>query len=495
MPKKLVTKQPISLLDGINRETGEIIDKNHDLFGQSIAGVDLSFPKSSGSTVGVMTLIELKQIDKAPASITLEEPDTNVIAGCILANIPVFIKNQPPKLVPVEEARKLSGLPQFLQDLLIKEAEILGAEGFIPIQRVQVAGVSYKTIGDGGIKVLEYFAKKNLKFKVPTTLNPAGMDLEHWKKQGIPEAFARKQQYIIELFKKMGAEVSVSCIPYDLHYLESGAHVAFGESSAVSYANSALNVITNRENAVKTLISALTGFTTKIGMHIKENRVPDVQINVKCELKTRADYGALGYFAGRNANSPYFVGISPNTSQTKAIAAAGAASGSIALFFAENISSSIFWYQDNIKNTIDFTEKELKTVYDELNTTSEEPELISIGCPHLNWSELVQFLRLIERKKFKIPVWVSTAKQFKEDLEKNKLILKNLKIDSLEDLEKSNIFIYSDCCVVVSPVELIGYKIIGTDSAKAAKYLPLMSKCDVVFKSIEDFVKLYGIKK
>ena len=94
-------------------------------------------------------------------------------------------------------------------------------------------------------------------------------------------------------------------------------------------------------------------------------------------------------------------------------------------------------------------------------------------------------MSLIKGQKFKIPVWVSTAFKFKKKLMKN----------TLEKLEESNVFIYSDCCVVVSPVESIGYKIIGTDSAKAAKYLPLFSKCDVIFKSIEDFVKLYAIKK
>jgi len=484
LPKKLVTKQPISLLDGIDRDTGEIIDKNHDLFGQSIAGVELSFPKSSGSTVGVMSLIELKENDKAPASIILEEPDTNVIAGCILANIPVSIKNQLPVLVPVKEAQKLADLPQFLQELLIKEAEILGADGFIPIERVQIAGVSYKTIGDGGIKVLKYFASKDLTFKVPTTLNPAGMDLQDWKKQGISDEFAQKQQLIIKLFKKMGAELSVSCVPYDLMDIPSGSHVAFGESSAVAFVNSVLNVKTNRENAVKTLISALSGFTTNIGMHLEENRVPDVQINVKCELKSRADYGALGYFAGKNANVPYYTGITPNKSRIKAIGAAGAASGSIALFFIENIPEMRPKNFDSIKKVIDFTDKELKTVYAELNTTSETPELITIGCPHLNEKELEEFLSLIEGRKFRIPVWVSTAMKFKAKLNKNQI----------EILEKSNVFIYSDCCVVVSPVESIGYKIIGTDSAKAAKYLPLFSKSDVIFKSIEEFVKLYGIK-
>jgi predicted aconitase/predicted aconitase with swiveling domain len=483
LTKILITHQPISLLDGIDRKTGKIIDKKHELFGQSIAGVELHFPKSTGSTVGVMTLIELKENQNAPLKIVLEEPDTNVIAGCILANIPVSIQNQPIKEISKQEIQKISHLPSFIQDLLIKEAEILGAEGFIPIERVQIAGVSYKTIGEGGIKVIKYFADKKLKFVVPTTLNPAGMDLKDWQMQGISPQFAEKQMEIINLFKQMGAELSVSCIPYDLSELKRGSHVAFGESSAVAFVNSVSDIRTNRENAVKTLISALSGFTTYVGMHLERNRIPDVEIRVECKLKTRSDYGALGYFAGLNSNQPYYKGITPNHTQLKALAAAGAASGSISLFFIENIPYMKPKTANHINKIIYFTEKNLSEVYKELNTTSADPELISIGCPHLNLQEIKEFSQMIQERIFKIPVWISTAHLFKDKLKDENL---------LNILKRSNISVYSDCCVVVSPIQNLGFKVIGTDSAKAAKYLPLFSDCDVVFKSIEEFIELYS---
>lgn len=121
-------------------------------------------------------------------------------------------------------------------------------------------------------------------------------------------------------------------------------------------------------------------------------------------------------------------------------------------------------------------------MYSELTTTSKTPELISIGCPHLNFAEIKDILSKIQGKKFSIPVWISTAREFKEKIESDW---------SIDNLRASNIFIYSDCCVVVSPIESLGYAITGTDSAKAAKYLPLFSKCEVVFKPIEEFTDLY----
>ncbi|MHA1360143.1 MAG: aconitase X [Candidatus Helarchaeota archaeon] len=482
MTKKIVTSQPISLLDGIDRATGVIIDKRHDLYGKSIANIELQFPKSSGSTVGVMTLIELKENNKAPSKIILEEPDTNVIAGCILAKIPIEIKNQSPKQLFKEELQKVAHLPPFLQELLIKEAEILGAKGFIPIERVQIAGVSYKTIGEGGIKVLEYFAHKNLKFVVPTTLNPAGMDLDAWRDQGISSEFATKQLHIIQLFKQMGAVLSVSCIPYDLIHLNPGSHVAFGESSAVAFVNSVLNVKTNRENAVKTIISALSGFTTNLGMHLQANRTPDVEIIIECDLQSRADYGALGYFAGLHSTIPYYQGIRPNSSQLKALAAAGAASGSIPLFFIEELPNMRPSSIRHIQTSIRFSENDLQRVYSELTTTTQKPDLIALGCPHLNIKEIEEIITLVEGRSFKIPVWISTANIFKAQLKKN---------SKLALLQKANISVYADCCVVVSPIETFGFKTIGTDSAKAAKYLPLFSKSSVVFASLETFIQSY----
>ncbi|MHA1299912.1 MAG: aconitase X, partial [Candidatus Helarchaeota archaeon] len=99
---------------------------------------------------------------------------------------------------------------------MIKEAEISGAKGFIPIENVQIAGVSYKTVGEGGLKAIRLLTGKGDKVKVPTTLNPAGMDLEEWREQGISEGFAKKQHEIIKSFKKIGVIPTASCIPYSL---------------------------------------------------------------------------------------------------------------------------------------------------------------------------------------------------------------------------------------------------------------------------------------
>jgi Uncharacterized conserved protein len=53
--------------------------------------------------------------------------------------------------------------------LLVSIGEINGADSLIPIKSAHISGVSYKNIGDGGLKFLKKIADR---VKVPTTLNP-----------------------------------------------------------------------------------------------------------------------------------------------------------------------------------------------------------------------------------------------------------------------------------------------------------------------------------
>jgi predicted aconitase len=76
--------------------------------------------------------------------------------------------------------------------LLVRLGDIYGADKMIPIGSVQVAGVSFKSIGDPGLDFLEDYAKKGAKVKVLTYLNPAGMDMEDWKELRFPKDFAEK---------------------------------------------------------------------------------------------------------------------------------------------------------------------------------------------------------------------------------------------------------------------------------------------------------------
>jgi len=86
--KALVTSMGISFYGGVDPETGNIVEKGHELEGQSIAGQVLVFPTGKGSTVGSYTLYRLKKAGLAPAAIINTESETITAVGCIISDIP-----------------------------------------------------------------------------------------------------------------------------------------------------------------------------------------------------------------------------------------------------------------------------------------------------------------------------------------------------------------------------------------------------------------------
>jgi uncharacterized protein len=84
----LVTRMGISFFGGVDPETGVILEKGHELEGQSIAGKVLVFPTGKGSTVGSYTLYRLKKAGTAPLAILNAECETITAVGCIIAEIP-----------------------------------------------------------------------------------------------------------------------------------------------------------------------------------------------------------------------------------------------------------------------------------------------------------------------------------------------------------------------------------------------------------------------
>ena len=88
MGEALVTSMGISFYGGVDPETGRVVEKGHELEGQSVAGRVLVFPTGKGSTVGSYTLYRLKKAGLAPAAIINAESETITAVGCIISDIP-----------------------------------------------------------------------------------------------------------------------------------------------------------------------------------------------------------------------------------------------------------------------------------------------------------------------------------------------------------------------------------------------------------------------
>jgi len=86
----LKSNDPINFLGTVDKKTGIISDKNHDLFEKSIKDTILVFPSGVGSSVGAYTIYSIKSNETAPLAMICQKADLTVATGCALANIPLI---------------------------------------------------------------------------------------------------------------------------------------------------------------------------------------------------------------------------------------------------------------------------------------------------------------------------------------------------------------------------------------------------------------------
>ena len=386
-----------------------------------------------------------------------------------------------------DEEKMLNGengeVTERLFRLLVRLGDIYGADKMIPVGSVQVAGVSYKSVGDPGTEFLEDMASKGAKVQVLTYLNPAGMDLENWKELGFPADFAKNQLRIMDAFRKMGIVVTSTCTPYLAGNLPRfREHIAWSESSAVSFSNSVIGARTNREGGPSALAAAICGRTPNYGLHLWEKRQPAIQIDVSADLNFSSDFGALGYYVGKQVKNkiPYFTGIkNANTDQLKALGAAMAASGAVALYHIEGLTPEADLVKIKGLEKINVTKKDIKDTYDKLNT-GKKPDIVILGCPHASLREISALADKLDGKHLKKPVWICTSRMVKEAAER---------MGYCEIIAKAGGSVVADTCMVVSPIEEMGYKTTGVNSGKAANYLPGFCKQEVCYANIDDLVE------
>jgi hypothetical protein len=85
----------------IEPDTGVIAQPRHPLRGQSVAGRVLVFPKGSGSSSGSYRLLNLSERGTAPVAIVNDQADAIVVAGAVLAGIPLVHRlSRPAQNIP-----------------------------------------------------------------------------------------------------------------------------------------------------------------------------------------------------------------------------------------------------------------------------------------------------------------------------------------------------------------------------------------------------------
>ncbi|MEJ2260087.1 MAG: aconitase X catalytic domain-containing protein [Nitrosopumilaceae archaeon] len=356
--------------------------------------------------------------------------------------------------------------------ILVATGEATDAEKLIPIKWAHLSGVNYNTIGDAGEEFLGSISK-DARVKVKTSLNPMGFDIDNVTNYNLDDNFISKQLSIKQSYENMGVIPSFSCIPYEIFDIpQEGTQVSFAESNAAIHANSFDNLKTNKESAFSALASALTGKSPYSSLRKEESS--KLTIRMKVEDPSELTYGMLGFFAGKVGNESVNIsGIGQMDRRScKSLCGGMGTSGTCAKFnFNENDSES---------EVIDFDEKEMNEVYDQLNT-AEKGDLITLGSPQLGLEEISDLTSKLKGRSFKKRCMIFCPRAVKEQA---------TKLGHTGKLEKAGCEILSDCCTCLTPlIKKDEVDAVTTNSIKGAYYLKNSNGVDVNLKSLSQIIE------
>jgi predicted aconitase len=372
-------------------------------------------------------------------------------------------------------------------EILAALGTIYGAERMTPVVSAQIAGVSYDNLGEAGLQFLSEMADGGGRARVLTTLNPAGMDVDNWQALGIPPEFAERQNRVLDAFARMGIVTTCTCTPYlSGNVPHFGQHLAWAESSAVCYANSAIGARTNREGGPSALAAALTGRAPAYGCHLDDARSPSVSVDVDARLSGSSDFGALGKAVGERLEAvgdgrrvPFLRGVDgASVEELKALCASIATYGGVALFHAPGVTPEAGLHEpprEAIRVDRAAIDRALASMTD---AEPGEIDFISLGCPHLSLAEIARLAELLDGRRVTKEFWITTSRPVKHLADR---------MGYTRAIEASGARFATDTCCVVAPIKG-RFKALLTDSAKACYYASSKHRFKTVARPFDEVV-------
>ena len=355
--------------------------------------------------------------------------------------------------------------------ILVATGEAINADRLVPITWAHLSGVNYNTIGDAGEEFLSKLST-DARVAVKTTLNPMGFDIDKVSNYNLDQNFIEKQQSIRESYEKMGVTPSFSCIPYEIYDLpEKGTQVSFAESNAAIYANSIGHLKTNKESAFSALASALTGKSPY--SDLRKDDMTNLTIRMKVQHPNELTFGLLGFFAGKVAdNSVSISGVNELDKRScKSLCGGMGTSGTCGKFVLS---------EQETGEKIDFDEKEMQKIHDELNT-ADTGDLITLGSPQLGLEELSDLSSMLKNKSFKKRCMVFCPRAVQNQARK---------LGYTNEIERAGCEILSDCCTCLTPlIDKKDVDSVTTNSIKGAYYLKNSNGVDVNLKPLSQIIK------
>ncbi|MBR8220086.1 aconitase X [Burkholderia ambifaria] len=379
--------------------------------------------------------------------------------------------------------------------IVTRTAEVMSAPHLIDITSAHIDGCLYH--GRTSLDFVEYFVDTGARVAVPTTLNVGSLDLIHPELYHGDRTIERDARRLMEAHLQLGCESSFTCAPYQLkHRPRVGEQIAWAESNAIVFANSVLGARTSRYGDFLDLAAAITGRAPYAGLHVESNRAARIVFNAP-EFGNRPSrdiyFAALGLLIGRIAGAivPAIVGLPADTTEDelKALGAAAASSGAVALFHAVGVTPEAPTLDAALhgraaQRTVDVAMADLDEIRRTLNHGAAGDALVAValGTPHFSLAEFRTLDALLDQfdGKPKCDFYVNTSRFILWELGELGLAGK---------FDARGVQIVVDTCTYITPVTKQLSGLVMTNSGKWASYAPANIGVTVAYGSMRECVR------
>jgi predicted aconitase len=382
----------------------------------------------------------------------------------------------------------------FAMQLVVSFARAVGALSLLDIRGAHVDGCLYH--GQVSLDFVERLVAGGGRVRVPTTLNVGAIDLIHPELIRMSRPEQSPARRLMKAHEELGCYPSFTCAPYQTQFRPSfGDQIAWGESNAIVFANSVIGARTNRYGDFIDLCCAMTGRAPAWGLHLDEHRRGRLLFELSgfpsSPQPGDALYVGIGLLVGTMSGDrvPVLSGLPPPRSedQLKALGAAAATSGAVALFHAIGITPEAPTRADAFGRrapdaTIEIRPLDVARALAQLSTVPDGSSItaVCLGTPHCSreeWDRLLPLLRDIAPTR--VPIYVNTGRATLHALEQE---------GRLRGTEAFNLIPVTDTCTYLTPILERLDGTVMTNSGKWAHYAPGNLGVQVAFGELEDCI-------
>ena len=389
---------------------------------------------------------------------------------------------------------------QMAMRIMVRMAEVVDAPEMMDVSQAHIDGCGL--LSETGLEFAETLTAKGGKVSIPTTLNMGPLDLQNWRQFGVNEDFAAKAIRQAKAYTDMGCIPTWTCAPYQSYLTPRfGQQIAWGESNAICYANSVIGARTNRYGDYIDICAAITGRVPKCGLHLKENRKGQILLRLvdidPTIMKSSTFFVVLGHLVGSLVEDeiPVIEGLPAlaSSDQLKALCAATASSGAVALFHAIGVTPEANTFEEAFQGgepvrVIDIRLYDLRKSMSDLSTAREGAnlDLVVLGCPHFSFDEFRELAGLIRAQTERGQTFHPDVRFVVISSQTSYSLLQ--RSDFLDVLTDFGIEITLDTCIFHTPMASEDTKVIMTNSGKCAYYAPGELGVQVAFGSMAECV-------